>query len=553
IDGTIGTDADNRPTFDLNAVVRAGSLHPLAGEFATAFDTVNLRLRPDVIDFTGSSETVRASGSVRAVPDAPPVLDVNVVAVGLELTEALRADLPETARFAWDWLDLMGRTDAELTFTGPLGGDATRRDADFTLTLDPLALRIKPEAIPYQLENVRGRVIVRPDSVELQNLTASKGNGVAIGLSGRGFTVREMDGLEKTQWELDLRATDVPVDEELVAALPEALAELATDLELQGRLDVSLPDLRIVPSGVDAEPDVTFSGSVAGSGLAMNVGVRVGDADGRFDITRASVAGGKLKLLDATATATKLTLADRPAANVSADLDLVENSDVLKLADLRGQWCGGQFVGDATLRVPENGDQSYVLNMTLHQADVATLAGGVAVTADDAPITAQLTASLTAEGMLGDAGSRRGRGDLTVVGTGGDDDGRGGRMVKLPLMVGLVQVINLALPNENAFTNANAAYALSGEKLVVEALELTGGDVALRGNGTIDFATRDVALTLSSTNVGLEKMPLLGGLLGTARDELLTIRVLGKLEKPEVRAVPLNTFQTTVDEVLRGG
>ncbi|MEM6315705.1 MAG: hypothetical protein AAF743_16580, partial [Planctomycetota bacterium] len=124
IDGTIGTDADNRPTFDLNAVVRAGSLHPLAGEFATAFDTVNLRLRPDVIDFTGSSETVRATGSVRAVPDAPPVLDVNVVAVGLELTEALRADLPETARFAWDWLDLMGRTDAELAFTGPLGGDA---------------------------------------------------------------------------------------------------------------------------------------------------------------------------------------------------------------------------------------------------------------------------------------------------------------------------------------------------------------------------------------------------------------------------------------------
>ncbi|MEM8873185.1 MAG: AsmA-like C-terminal region-containing protein [Planctomycetota bacterium] len=542
LDGTIGTDADHRPTFDLTAIVRDGSLNPLGGEFATRLDMASLRLRPDTIDFRGQNQILRAEGSVKFPPQRSAMLDVDVTAVGLELTDELRADLPETARLAWEWLDLMGTTDAVLDYSGPLDGE----DADFKLTLDPLGLRVKPEAIPYQLENVRGRVIVMPDLVEFENVTASKPNGVALGLSGRGVTIHESDGTNRTQWELALRATDVPVEEELIVALPEALAELATELSLAGRLDVDLPDLRIVPGEEEDEPDITFSGSVGGDDLGFDIGVLVENADGEFVVTRASVAGGKLKLLDATATATSLTVSGRPAGDLSVDVDLPEDSDVLNMTNLRGQWCGGQLAGNGTLRVPEDGPQNYLLDLTLHQADVATLAGGVELGAGDEPITAQLTASLTAEGVLGDPRSRRGRGDLAIVGN------RGGRLVKLPLMIGLVQVINLAFPDDNAFTDATAAYALSGDQLVLESFELSGGDVALRGNGSIDFDTRDVALIITTANRGLDRMPVLGGLIGGARDELLTIRINGKLEKPEVRAVPLNTFQTTVDEVLRG-
>ncbi|MBW3575603.1 MAG: hypothetical protein KY450_12160, partial [Actinobacteria bacterium] len=71
----------------------------------------------------------------------------------------------------------------------------------------------------------------------------------------------------------------------------------------------------------------------------------------------------------------------------------------------------------------------------------------------DADVKGQLTASLSLEGAWGALSERRGRGDVVVSGRG---------MYRVPLVLELMQVTNLAVPLSGPFSEATARYGVEG-------------------------------------------------------------------------------------------
>jgi hypothetical protein len=61
-----------------------------------------------------------------------------------------------------------------------------------------------------------------------------------------------------------------------------------------------------------------------------------------------------------------------------------------------------------------------------------------------------------------------------------------------------------------------------------------------------------MSFTSQSTNNWL-KVPVVNDLLQGARNELLTIHVRGTIQQPQVSGSSMNTFMTTVDEIIKGG
>jgi hypothetical protein len=207
---------------------------------------------------------------------------------------------------------------------------------------------------------------------------------------------------------------------------------------------------------------------------------------------------------------------------------------------MRGEVAGGGMSGQMTLVYPDDGPSRYALELVVRDADVRALAWEQ----DDA-VKGRLTASLSLEGSWGDAAQRRGRGDVIVSGR---------ELKRIPLVLGLLQVTNLALPLSSPFNEATAVYSLDGSKVIFERIKLTASNMLMEGNGSLDFETKKVDLAFTTDNPGgLMQLPFLKELWSGARNEMLKIRVRGTIQEPEVSAQSMGTFWTTVDEVFKGG
>ena len=211
----------------------------------------------------------------------------------------------------------------------------------------------------------------------------------------------------------------------------------------------------------------------------------------------------------------------------------------MRIADMRGKLAGGELAGEVELDFPRIGPSRYALNLILRDADVKTIAAD----ASDREVKGRMTASLAMEGNWSDNASRRGRGDVSVSGK---------EMYKIPLVLGLLQITNLSLPITSPFSEAGVDYSVDGQRVTAERIALRSKDMLMQGSGTLDFDTKRVRMSFTTDNPKWPKLPIVSDIVQGAKRELLKIKVRGTLEEPKVSASAMNTFTTTVDEVLRG-
>jgi hypothetical protein len=125
-------------------------------------------------------------------------------------------------------------------------------------------------------------------------------------------------------------------------------------------------------------------------------------------------------------------------------------------------------------------------------------------------------------------------------------------MYRVPLVLGLLQVTNLALPISTPFNEATARYSVDGELISFQNIELRSDTMVMSGDGNLDFGSKKVRLSFVTDNPNGLKVPLLNDLLKGARQELLRIHVNGTIQEPKVSAGVMGTFTTTVDQVVKG-
>ncbi len=105
---------------------------------------------------------------------------------------------------------------------------------------------------------------------------------------------------------------------------------------------------------------------------------------------------------------------------------------------VEGKFADGDIAGQGRLHLPRKCPSRYDVNLVLRDADVRQLT--IAATTKD--IKGRLTASLQLGGTWDDPASRRGHGDVSVVGD---------RLYNIPVMLGLMQITNLQLPLSSPF------------------------------------------------------------------------------------------------------
>jgi len=542
--------ADDVPIdFDMRLRLSAGELWP-AGHDACAVSDVSGELqltsrRLTITSFAGKrgQADVTASGGVNWSTGAPQLF-LHVDAKNLQLDDGLYRLLPEAAKRGWEQVRPEGTVDATLSYSGaPAAGAAagpTTRPGGFELALTPRKLSATPAAVPYKLDQLAGTLHVMPDRVVFDEIRAIHGPA-KITLSGSGSAA------PGGSWDFRLAATAVPVDADFHRAVPQALSELCTSLQLKGALDFDFSRLTVRPAekegaattrGTQQEPlDLDFAVKVATHDAALNVGVPLSDVRGGVELS-GSTRAGKLHELTGAISADALKLAGRDVTNFRATVYKPTGQDALQLGKIQARIAGGTMAGEVNFVYPHDRASRYALALVLQNADVVGLTGET-----EPDIRGQLSASLAVEGSYNDPASRRGRGDVSVAGE---------QMYRIPLVLGLLQITNLALPITSPFREATARYSIDGSRVTLEQIELRAKEMLMQGTGHLDYSTGQVRLTFTTDSTGWPKLPFIGDLLQTARQELLQIQVRGTLRDPKVSATSFNTLTTTVDEVLRG-
>ena len=562
------TDADGELDFDATLDVADGRFWPDTGAFNLSDVAGRIRVTPDLLTLTDlagkrGDADVLVNGTIGLADDGRS--DLALKAENLQLDAAVYGLLPPAAQAQWDALRPSGAADVTAAIAGPTALLAGAPDSDeafattapatqptqakvdqivYDVTLRPQGLSLRPDVFPYDLQDVRGSVRVTPGRVTISEITAThaveNAAPATLALSGTGEIGAGVDGGDV--FLLSPKLTDAPIDDDLLAALPPAMAETVRGLDASGRVSVDFGVLRVTTNPQSDTPDIAFKATAALAGATLNVGVPLSNVDGRADFA-GSYENGTLHELSGNFAAATFAASGRDGGDLRGRFQMPAGSGVVSFSDVAADVAGGQFGGDVTLTLGEtDADPTrFRVGMAVRGADVKRLLGDAAGQ-NGQDFGGDLTARLDLEGAVGQPNDRRGRGEVLVEGR---------NLYNLPLVLGLLEVTNLSLPLARPFREATASFAIDGPRVVFEQIRVAAADMEMTGEGRLDFDSQQVDLTFTTRSRNIASIPLIGDIVGMARDELLRLRIRGTLKEPEVSAGTLPTFTSTVDEVFR--
>ncbi|HAU36304.1 MAG TPA: hypothetical protein DCX07_01120 [Phycisphaerales bacterium] len=492
------------------------------------------------------------SGLVDGLGGETMGLDLSVRATGLAVDDELRAALPAPVRREWDTFSPGGTADVDLTLRYNL---PRADDLDYTLTVNAHDMQVRYRDFPYTFRHLRGRMIASPGQLRLEDLHAAEGKMRAV-LDG---TVRTDDETETAR--LRVRADNVPIDAELLGALPEELAPLVQRIRAGGTCSLDLKELEVVrPVGAAAtqpaetQPATDTAPATAprpGGAWSLDGSVAFREAVIDFGLGAETLTGvvkgvggrtAKGVSLDAHVAIDRLQVGKREITDLTGTLLKHPSGSLIVLKDLSAGAHGGKVTGRAEFRLTD--PLEYGLSLTVASADLGELFNaGVTDPKKRADVKGALDGTLQLKGTAGKSATRQAVGVLRIS---------RGKLYKLPILLGFLHVMYLSVPGDSAFTDGFISYHLRDDVLMFREIHLTGSALSIVGSGSMDMKTEKLRLNFLTGPPG--KMPRLDQiadefLTGLAR-EIVEIRVTGTLSKPQTRTVSLRGFDEAIRRLL---
>ncbi|MCS7237790.1 MAG: hypothetical protein NZ899_05900 [Thermoguttaceae bacterium] len=510
------------------------------------------------------SETVAQNGQARVFLrgrleswEKRHFLQIHFWAREVPIDEELRNAIPSAAaREVWLNLDPRG-TLAELSGQVLFDSATGRVNVRFSAEPAPGQCSIQPTWFPYRIDNLSGRLEYRDGHAAISQMRGQHG-------SARFSATVECRQDPAGNWALEITnlfAEQIPIDQELVQAVPPNLQQILRTLNPVGRVNVrgqmrfsgGVPQDRLIHSSWDLSVDTHHA--------RVDCGLRFTGVSGTIDLTGSSdaerfVCLARLDLTSATAMGVQLTEIRGPVwagGNQILLGRLVPNQPIGQLgntqsqapAEIRPSTAGtGPEVpgptGPLTARIAGGllsldgvinlrGDSPlFRVGFSLHRADLAQLAQEILGRSED--VSGTLYAQGELRGQLGQPESLAGQGVVQL---------REANVYRTPLMLALLRMLTIREPQRTAFSSADVAFELEGQRILIPYVIFQGDTLGFEGSGELDWQGR-VRLVLRANLVRPDSpFPIMRQLVGDASQQLVILHVTGFLHDPVVSSEPL--------------
>lgn len=507
--------------YDFDLHLADGSLAPEGRPIRFDQLTADVRVQPAKTELKSISaargeSTLVASGVIQH-PDSKLSYNVSGSLTNLEVDPDVVNSIDTEQRAKVVMLKPVGKIDLRFQYA--------QIDSKPTWIFDvvPKSLKIMPDFCPVPFDLLSGEARITDGAVDLKDVVAQTGE--------TNLTIK--GSLKADQYMLSGRASNVSIDSDFVRALPESLSQI-TRTSARGNLDIELRSIDWQADRAMEPPttSLTIDAVATLRGVSMDLGVSIAELSGVVPVV-VHTQNGKLTSIQGDLTAPTLLVAGLSAVDGKVKFASTDSAQRIVLSEIGFKLGGGEAAGSVTLDRSVENAVKYAGEMLLREAEIKQLA------ADSADIDGRLSASLTFDGIIGQS-TARGRGDLSVTGR---------DMLKVPMLIGLTQVVSLSLPFTSGFDQAQASYVFDGGVVNFESVTLQSREMSIRGTGQMDFQSRTLDMTFY-TDSNTRKLPVIGSVLDAARRELFQINIHGTLNEPTVKTGMLPTIGTTINEVL---
>ena len=526
-------------------------------------------------------------------------LDLAFQCRNVPLDEQLRQALQPEIQEIWDGFRPRGAVEQMDVFLRlPLGAKQVDLQLEATFPESDAAassyVSIFPIWFPYQINHLTGKLTVGRGRI---NLTDASGrhHKTRFACEGQG---RYTD----TDWSLRLKnllVTALPVDADLLAAVPKSLASPLAQLRFNGLANVNgevtlagakihndfTPTPNLQPGQVN---QAQFANQLASGGrvqqashatlaaynppessMAWDVrintnqadmliglplknvfgGVRLTgiydgqniDCDGQLDLDSMTVYDNQVtKITGPFKIDNKRVTAGKFVQKFSQDQGVIDSLQTIvptTAESISGILHKGVVRLDAYMNT--SGKNDFFVRSTLADGCIATACQEIAPELEN--VTGHSFAEFEMTGDYTGTHSHRGAGRVEL---------RDAKIYELPVFISLLKILNVRQLTRTAFDSGNIDFKLLGERIVFERMEFIGDAISLLGEGEMNLDW-DIDLNFY-TVIGRNRLniPLLSKLYRASSQRTLAIRVDGKLDNPRTHSEVLPEFNENMKRLF---
>ncbi len=484
------------------------------------------------------SGLVSARGIIEDLSSGTPLIELQANLKRFNLNDELYGLAPQAWTEALAGWRVFGEVNGQIDAKFAPGTEIAPQWSVETSLADAV---VRHPRVPLPITNVRGDVLFHAQGWETPLMEASYGDGQLR------FGINTHKDETADEGSIYLDATGLTLDPSMHVLFPAGTRPTLERIAPYGRVDVSLRQLDYT-RGEDGRRLWSFSGSATLQDVGVHSSVGLDKANGVIEAAGTLVDRSGGVTVNGTLQLSDVELWQRELESVSCDWSLARAADGrgrLALDGIDGRMYDGSVSGDAEFYFGQ-GSTEYRSSVTAFSVDVdrfinstwSALSGR-----EPARIGGTLDARLRLAGAFGDESSRSGGGRVEVANA---------RIYRQPLIMAILNVINLAPTEQDVFADVSTDLLIMGNRVDLKNIELSGPMVSLLGSGYMSWP--DMGLDIRLVNVHNERwsrVPGLTGFLERASRELVELHVTGSAEKPSVRTRPIPALTDELRELFQ--
>jgi hypothetical protein len=499
-----------------------------------------------------------------------PKYDFVVKAENIPLDSTLAEALPATQKEFYNQFEMGGLVDATVKISNPTGEQGA---GTFSAEVFPKGGSIKARVLPISINDVTGRIVFKPQMVDIDNLAGRYGTG-KVGLSG---SVWPSDRDSELRYCLSMRAEKVELNQELVAALPGPLSQLVGQLHPTGEVNLTAdvnknggpdcPDNRLIIECLGNKIECNFMPyplrDISGKIAITQSRIELEDVEarashiirgmpieslmkmtGRIILGQAAgaVEGTQITAGDVNFSGQNVRFKGKSLARVDTVLDYNTESGQWRSRYFVADFYDGKMIGKLQLNRSGAGGLDYLLEASVAGADLKQFLSDT--DKEDRPdehySSGSINGSLSIVGSIVDNNIRLGRCRLKII------DMHVGKMSPLAK---LLQVLNLTEPSDYAFDQMTVDAYIQDNRMFFRQMDLSGKSLAFYGSGWLDLKTNEINLTLTAR--GRRLVPASPSILQSLTEGLsravIRVEVKGNAGDPQITTMPLPVIKETLE------
>ena len=378
--------------------------------------------------------------------------------------------------------------------------------------------------VPISLEiEEESEITVLPDQVLLSNVAGHNSAG-SFRIDG------VFDFGDLTEADLRLSYAGRIDGPELRAFLPAQVRSTVDALAVEAAQGVRLEDGHLTLKEHEGDNDqwqTMFDGRLDLQQASFHAGVDFSEVNGTLHLLIDTAPDANPKL-DVRAMATTAKAMGRQLTNAEAHITLSDDRKRLVVDELKADLCSGVVTGDATIGLAPAND--YCVSLEIAGVDVNEFTKAAPGPEGSPPknndLRGELFGSLNLAGNRNEPLSRRGRGAARII---------HGQIANMPVALRLLQLLEFMPPISGSLDFADAAFYVTGDRVIFDRLSLECATLQLLGEGEMNFNSLELDVRFRTRGT----LGLVQDLVGGISDRLVAIAVTGTPGDPKAKIVPL--------------